>query len=58
MEPGPQITDIAHVTQLAVTPISLLAGMGIIVNSKPPRVAQTLQHQNVFPNLQCGSLLR
>jgi hypothetical protein len=29
MEPSAQITDIAHAIQLAVTPIFLLAGVGI-----------------------------
>ena len=32
MEPGPQLTDIADAIRLAVTPIFLLAGVGITVN--------------------------
>ena len=32
MEPSPQLTDIADAIRLAVTPIFLLAGVGITVN--------------------------
>jgi len=47
MEPGPQITDIAHAIQLAVTPIFLLAGVGITVNILITRLSRIVDRARI-----------
>src|SRR6266852_171367 len=48
MEPSAQITDIAHAIQLAVTPIFLLAGVGITVNILTTRLGRIVDRARVL----------
>jgi hypothetical protein len=48
MEPVPQLTDIAHAIQLAVTPIFLLAGVGITVNILTARLGRIVDRARVL----------
>src|SRR5262249_47198181 len=48
MEPSSQITDIAHAIQLAVTPIFLLAGVGITVNILTTRLGRIVDRARVL----------
>src|SRR5262249_23441153 len=48
MEPNSQITDIAHAIQLAVTPIFLLAGVGITVNILTTRLGRIVDRARVL----------
>src|SRR5262249_57512661 len=48
MEPNAQITDIAHAIQLAVTPIFLLAGVGITVNILTTRLGRIVDRARVL----------
>ena len=48
MEPRSQITDIAHAIQLAVTPIFLLAGVGITVNILTTRLGRIVDRARVL----------
>src|SRR5512133_3420700 len=48
MESSSQITDIAHAIQLAVTPIFLLAGVGITVNILTTRLGRIVDRARVL----------
>jgi hypothetical protein len=48
MEPGPQLTDIADAIRLAVTPIFLLAGVGITVNILIARLGRIVDRARVL----------
>src|SRR5216683_2842477 len=47
MAPSAQITDIAHAIQLAVTPIFLLAGVGITVNILITRLSRIVDRARI-----------
>jgi Protein of unknown function (DUF2721) len=48
MEPSPQLTDIAEAIRLAVTPIFLLAGVGITVNILIVRLGRIVDRARVL----------
>jgi hypothetical protein len=48
MEPGPQLTDIADAIRLAVTPIFLLAGVGITVTILIARLGRIVDRARVL----------
>jgi Protein of unknown function (DUF2721) len=48
MEPSPQLTDIADAIRLAVTPIFLLAGVGITVNILIARLGRIVDRARVL----------
>ena len=48
MEPGLQLTDIASAIRLAVTPIFLLAGVGITVNILIARLGRIVDRARVL----------
>src|SRR4029453_13227479 len=52
MEPGPQLTDIADAIRLAVTPIFLLAGVGITVNILIARLGRIVDRARVLEGQQ------
>jgi hypothetical protein len=52
MEPGPQLTDIAEAIRLAVTPIFLLAGVGITVNILIARLGRIVDRARVLEGQQ------
>src|SRR5215831_13488872 len=48
MEPSPQLTDIADAIRLAVTPIFLLAGVGITVNILIARLGRVVDRARIL----------
>ena len=52
MEPSPQLTDIAEAIRLAVTPIFLLAGVGITVNILIVRLGRIVDRARVLEGQQ------
>jgi hypothetical protein len=52
MEPSPQLTDIADAIRLAVTPIFLLAGVGITVNILIARLGRIVDRARVLDSQQ------
>src|SRR4030095_16118707 len=52
MEPSPQLTDIADAIRLAVTPIFLLAGVGITVNILIARLGRIVDRARVLEGQQ------
>ena len=58
MEPGPQLTDIAEAIRLAVTPIFLLAGVGITVNILIARLGRIVDRARVLEGQQQAAATR
>jgi hypothetical protein len=58
MEPGPQLTDIADAIRLAVTPIFLLAGVGITVNILIARLGRIVDRARVLEGQQQAAAAR
>src|SRR5262245_29034332 len=58
MEPGPQLTDIADAIRLAVTPIFLLAGVGITVNILIARLGRIVDRARVLDSQQQAAAAR
>jgi hypothetical protein len=58
MEPGPQLTDIADAIRLAVTPIFLLAGVGITVNILIARLGRIVDRARVLEGQQQAAATR
>ena len=58
MEPGPQLTDIADAIRLAVTPIFLLAGVGITVNILIARLGRIVDRARVLDGQQQAAAAR
>src|ERR1043165_803923 len=58
MEPGPQLTDIADAIRLAVTPIFLLAGVGITVNILIARLGRIVDRARVLEGRQQAADVR
>ena len=58
MEPGPQLTDIADAIRLAVTPIFLLAGVGITVNILIARLGRVVDRARVLEGQQQAAAAR
>jgi len=58
MEPGPQLTDTADAIRLAVTPIFLLAGVGITVNILIARLGRIVDRARVLDSQQQSAAAR
>ena len=58
MEPGPQLTDIADAIRLAVTPIFLLAGVGITVNILIARLGRIVDRARILEGQQQAADVR
>ena len=58
MEPGPQLTDIAEAIRLAVTPIFLLAGVGITVNILIARLGRIVDRARILEGQQQAADVR
>ena len=58
MEPGPQLTDTADAIRLAVTPIFLLAGVGITVNILIARLGRIVDRARVLDGQQQAAAAR
>ena len=58
MEPGPQLTDTADAIRLAVTPIFLLAGVGITINILIARLGRIVDRARVLDSQQQSAAAR
>jgi uncharacterized protein DUF2721 len=58
MEPGPQLTDTADAIRLAVTPIFLLAGVGITINILIARLGRIVDRARVLDSQQQAAAAR
>ena len=58
MEPSPQLTDIADAIRLAVTPIFLLAGVGITVNILIARLGRIVDRARILEGQQQAADVR